>query len=216
MQERQFHFFHWNPAETTDVYDSLFSILEEQSLSNLTSSIYTITKDLILNGTKANYKRIFFIKTGLDINHPGDYELGVRMFKSKVLLGSLPDFAPIAKELNLWVEANFISDEENFTVKVKNNQSMVSPEILKIRTSLVYAQNYDDIMEYYLERADDSEGEGIGIALIIILLKDLGVPVSNFRIENQNGFTEASIAFPWSDLQLAAKKESAKHKPRRV
>jgi hypothetical protein len=71
-------------------------------------------------------------------------------------------------------------------------------------------------MEYYLERADDSEGEGIGIALIIILLKDLGVPVSNFRIENQNGFTEASIAFPWSDLQLAAKKESAKHKPRRV
>lgn len=207
MKEKQFHFYHWNPSETTDVYDSLYSILEERSLTSLASSIYTITKDLILNGTKANYKRIFFIKTGLDIHHPGDYELGVRMFKSKVLLGTLPDFAPLAKDLNLWVEAEFISEEDNFIVRVKNNQSMVSPEILKIRTSLIYAQNYEDIMEYYLERADDSEGEGIGIALIIILLKDLGVPVSNFRIENQDGLTVANITFPWEILHQTAKRK---------
>lgn len=199
-ESKEFLFHNWKPNEDHRVYDYIKEICEAKSLGPIASNIYTIAKDLILNGTKANYKRIFFQTVSMDITHPADYELGVRMFKSKVLSGSLPDFEPLAEEMDLWVKVEFRMDGESLFLKVTNNQAMVPPEIQKIRNSFIHAMDYNDIMEYYLERADDSEGEGIGIALVIILLKFLEVPLGNFQIQNTAGYTVANIEFPWNSL----------------
>lgn len=207
MTERiEFIFHNWKPNEDQSVYNSIQEIFEQSGISHLSSNVYTITKDLILNGIKANYKRIFFHTNSMDIHHPSDYELGVRMFKSKVLHGSLPDFESLAEEMDLWVKLEISSNTESFNIRITNNQSMVDQEIGKIRNSFFHANHYEDIMEYYLERADDSEGEGIGIALVIIILKDLNIPLSNFSIRNLNGYTTAEIAFPWERLRSIKKK----------
>ncbi|MCC5816639.1 MAG: hypothetical protein JJT78_17955 [Leptospira sp.] len=199
-ETKEFTFHNWKPNEDHSVYDYLNEVFKTKGMESVTSNIYTIAKDLILNGTKANYKRLFFQSVALDINHPADYELGVRMFKSKVLSGSLPDFESLAVEMDLWVKAEFLILEDCLHLRVTNNQAMVAPEIQKIRNSFLHATDYVDIMEFYLERADDSEGEGIGIALVIILLKFLGVPLNLFTIENSAGYTIANIQFPWSCL----------------
>lgn len=196
-----FQYYDWKPSEDNSVYLAIQNILGERDLLKVTSPIYTIAKDLLLNGIKANKKRIFFQICGLDIHHPGDYELGLRMFKSKLQTGELFLIPNATEDYGLWVQLDIHSLDSFLELKVTNNQTMVMQEIQKIRNSFLYAMNYDDIMEYYLERADDSEGEGIGIALIVILLKDLNVPLQNFTIENSKGKTIAKILFPWNSLK---------------
>jgi hypothetical protein len=199
--EKKFRYHFWNPVEDNEIYDCLLEILKEKDLTSHTSTIYTIVKDLILNGIKANLKRLFFQEIHSDITHPSDYELGVRMYKSKVLQGKLPDYKEAAIRNNFYVEIIFSLDDTNLNISVTNNQMMVISEMNKIRSSILNSQNYSDIMEYYLERADDSEGEGIGIALIVILLKALGSNLDQFQIRNENGSTIASVAISWKGLR---------------
>ncbi len=199
--EKTFRYHFSNPVEDNEIYDCILEILKEKGLSSHTSTIYTIVKDLILNGVKANLKRLFFQEIHSDITHPSDYELGVRMYKSKVLQGKLPDYQQSAIKNNYFVEIKFIADENNLNISVTNNQMMVISEMNKIRSSILNSQNYSDIMEYYLERADDSEGEGIGIALIVILLKALGGNLEQFQIRNENGSTIASVLISWNGLK---------------
>jgi hypothetical protein len=160
------------------------------------SVFYTIVKDLVLNGFKANFKRVFFLENSLDINSLADYELGVRMYKSFILAGKSKSYTEIAEVKNFFVDILISHNEDHIQVSVTNNNKLTSAEMQKIKSSLVHAQNYNDIMEYYIERGDSSEGEGIGIALCVILLKGEGIPTHNFKIFSNQKDTVALLTIP--------------------
>lgn len=196
-----FRYHLWDPEENNEIYDAIHSILKQRKLESFTSTIFTLSKDLLLNGIKANLKRLFFQEIKADISHPSDYELGVRMYKSKVLHGRLPDYKEAAIQKNFYVEINLYDNDVGIFISVKNNQIMVNNEMNKIRSSILHSQNYNDIMEYYLERADDSEGEGIGIALVVLLLKSMNSRLENFQIRNHEDSTIASVEISWEGLK---------------
>ncbi|MCW7487662.1 hypothetical protein EHR01_07240 [Leptospira mtsangambouensis] len=174
----------------------LDALTEKYKIPDLSAILFTIVKDLILNGFKANFKRIFFQENQLDIHSPTDYELGVRMYKSLILSGRGNTFEPLAREKNLYVHLKIEHNETQIKFDVRNNTTLVRGEMQKIRNSLLHAQNYNDIMEYYIERGDNSEGEGIGIALCVILLKGEGLPTDQFRIYHEDGETIAQLNIP--------------------
>ncbi|MGV3667702.1 MAG: hypothetical protein ACO1NV_16370 [Leptospira bouyouniensis] len=166
------------------------------NIPNLSAILFTIVKDLILNGFKANFKRLFFQENLLDIQSPADYELGVRMYKSLILSGRGNTFESLARQKNLYVRIKIEHNESQIKFDIRNNSMLVRGEMQKIRNSLLHAQNYNDIMEYYIEKGDNSEGEGIGIALCIILLKGEGLPTDQFRIYHEDGETIAQLTIP--------------------
>ncbi|MCW7475104.1 hypothetical protein EHQ96_12835 [Leptospira levettii] len=174
----------------------LDSLTNQYKIENLSAILFTIVKDLILNGFKANFKRLFFQENLLDIQSPADYELGVRMYKSLILSGRGNSFEPLAREKNLYVHVKIEHNDTQIKFDIRNNSMLVRGEMQKIRNSLLHAQNYNDIMEYYIERGDNSEGEGIGIALCIILLKGEGLPTDQFRIYHEDGETIAQLTIP--------------------
>lgn len=174
----------------------LDSLTEKYKIPDLSAILFTIVKDLILNGFKANFKRLFFQENLLDIQSPADYELGVRMYKSLILAGRGNSFEPLAREKNLYVHVKIEHNDSQIKFDIRNNSMLVRGEMQKIRNSLLHAQNYNDIMEYYIERGDNSEGEGIGIALCIILLKGEGLPTDQFRIYHEDGETIAQLTIP--------------------
>lgn len=180
--------------------ENLIIILDQICLkyntAELSTILFTIVKDLILNGIKANFKRLFFHENQLDINSPADYELGVRMYKSFILAGKGNTFEDLAREKNLYVKIQIDHNPNEIRFEVKNNSPLVKGEMQKIRNSLLHAQNYNDIMEYYIERGDNSEGEGIGIALCVILLKGENLPTENFRIYHEEDETIACLKIP--------------------
>lgn len=174
----------------------LDALTERYKIQHLSPILFTIVKDLILNGFKANFKRLFFQENQLDIHSPADYELGVRMYKSLILSGRGNLYEPIAREQNLYVNIKIEHDDSQIKFDIRNNSMLVRGEMQKIRNSLLHAQNYNDIMEYYIERGDNSEGEGIGIALCIILLKGENLPTDQFRIYHEDGETIAQLTIP--------------------
>ncbi|MDF3821376.1 hypothetical protein P3G55_15845 [Leptospira sp. 96542] len=190
----------WSYGASKTLDENLVKILdqlaEKYQISELSSILFTIVKDLVLNGFKANFKRLFFLENHLDISSPADYELGVRMYKSLILAGKGNQFEEKAKNIGLYVKTKIEMLDDEIKFEVKNNSALVRGEMQKIRNSLLHAQNYNDIMEYYIERGDNSEGEGIGIALCVILLKGENLPTENFRIFHEDGETIAQLKIP--------------------
>lgn len=52
----------------------LTEVLEKVGQSRYIEMLYTITKEMAINGVKANQKRIFFEDLGLDIRNPEHYD----------------------------------------------------------------------------------------------------------------------------------------------
>jgi len=194
----EFHFHRFGPSQDFDEELILLLNLLSDHYKRLGfgSIFYTIVKDLILNGYKANFKRVFFLENKLDINSPADYELGVRMYKSFILAGRSKSYSELAEQKNFFVDIGITHNHDAIHVTVTNNNRLTPGEMLKIKNSLLHAQDYNDIMEYYIERGDNSEGEGIGIALCVILLKGEGIPTHNFKIFSNKNDTIATVTIP--------------------
>lgn len=197
-QGEDFSIRSYGPSEEFDegLAFLLDQICNKYSLKDFSSVLYTIVKDLILNGYKANFKRVFFLENSLDISSIADYELGVRMYKSFILAGKSSSYTSIAKKKDYYVDLHIAHNIDSITVTVSNNHKLAPSEMHKIKNSLLHAQNYNDIMEYYIERGDNSEGEGIGIALCVLLLKGENIPTENFKIFSKAHETIASLSIP--------------------
>lgn len=57
------------------------SILAKTNKSNLIHVIYTILKELVINGCKANQKRVFFEERGYNISDSQQYAVGNEEYK---------------------------------------------------------------------------------------------------------------------------------------
>ena len=70
-------------SDVENTLDKIISrILDKYNRPDLKSLVYTCTKELAINGTKANLKRIFFLENGLNISMTEDYERGMELYKS--------------------------------------------------------------------------------------------------------------------------------------
>jgi hypothetical protein len=189
-------------AMTSDVENTLDKILErileKYNRLDLKSLIYTCTKELAINGTKANLKRIFFEEYKLEINNENEYNEGMALYKKVMKEDVSINYGKKAKKKGLYVKISFLYNEDVLKIEVINNSAITIQEELRLREKMAKTMQYDDLMQYYIDNADDTEGEGMGIALIIILLKGENIDPHLFRIYAQDSKTIARIEIPMS------------------
>lgn len=178
------------------------SILDKNSKSSLVSSLYTVLKELVINGCKANQKRIFFDEKGLDITNHEDYQKGNGLYKDIFSEKMALEYGLKARSKGYYVIIDFSFDNTGMTTEVINNTPIAREEEVTMRAKLKKAMGYSDIAEFYMDQAmsdEESEGAGLGIALIIILLKGEGIDPSYFRILTEEDRTVARIEIPFTD-----------------
>ena len=66
---------------------------------------------------------------------------------------------------------------------------------------------YDDIAQFYMDNADNAEGAGLGLALILIMLKGEGKDPKFFRIVIGDETTTARLEIPLS-VEFRSKRNS--------
>ncbi len=170
--------------------------LSKHDLQYLVYSVITILRELIVNSLKANAKRIFFQKNNLDINNPLQYKQGVEQFKEEIV----GDFDLIKDDIaNSIYSINFQINEESDSLifKVRNNVSVIPEELNRINCRIDIAVKQSNFSDIYEMIEDETEGAGLGIALVVMFLKSMGIDPSSFKINCIDNVTVASVRIPY-------------------
>lgn len=178
---------------------TLYTVLEYYNKASLEHSVYNVLFEAMLNGLKANAKKLFFIEHGLDINDPAHYEHGMKLFKNNITKLNLRNASDKVKEKNLYVRVLFTHSNDGIELEIVNNTLMLPTEEARIRKKLSLGEKYSDLMSYYQDNSDPTEGEGLGLVLSLILLRAENIDPSLFRIGTKNGLTFARIEIPFTD-----------------
>ena len=185
------------PETEKDLNLIILRLLNKYNKLDLTATLYTCIKELAVNGAKANIKRILFDEVKIDLENESDYRRGLEIFREKLTDKFINEYAQKAKDRGLFVDIKFEYDDTKLIVEVLNNSALTKREDERIRDKFRDGLKYENIGELYMDMQDNSEGAGMGIALILMMLKSEGIDPHFFTIySDYQNKTIAKITFP--------------------
>lgn len=173
------------------------TILDQYRRVDMKECIYSSLKELVLNGVKANIKHVLFDENGINPSDESSLNRGLVLLKDLMNEKNIANLEKIALENGLNIKINILHSPERLVLVVENNTPMTEHEEKRIREKFEAALKYESIADYYMNNLDDSEGQGIGITMIVLMLKGNQIDPHAFTIyQRQNDATRAKIEFP--------------------
>lgn len=176
----------------------LLAILDATGQSHLFSYLSYSTLELLANANKANAKRVYFQEKNLDINNPEDYKNGMLTFSTEITVNK-QHFQQLAAEQHMFINL-LITIDDNINVEVTNKAQLTEIELGRINDKLERAKIYNS-MDEALTDIDKTEGSGLGLIIIVLMLKQLGQTRDNLNFESANGITKFSISVPLDAIE---------------
>lgn len=127
--------------------------------------------ELAGNAVKANSKRVYFEESQLNMLNPEEYKEGMQYFKEKALTSNI---LSKQKAHNLFIRCQFKRLNSGMQIAVRNNVPLHQREIERILHKLKCAENHSDLTELYDKILENEEGSGLGLAMMSIMLRNLG------------------------------------------
>lgn len=170
----------------------LRNYLSDVNLTKLLNQVSYCVHELAGNAYKANTKRVYFNEKGLVITDPADYLKGMRNFKIETV-NQVLYFQDLQKKASLYVRFDFKKIDDYLVIRVRNNISLTLEEQDRINHKMEMARSYDTLVEAYSSVEDSSEGAGLGIVMMVIMLKSLGFGQDSLHIYTHEGETVAEL-----------------------
>lgn len=183
----------------------LAAVLEEIDQGSLYEYISYSIRELMTNAKKANTKRAYFEERHLDIHNPDDYEVGMQTFKEDVFK-DLDYWFALQKKAGLYIKITLRKTKNALIVQIVNNVEITSIEMERIQAKIERAKEFSSMEEAFSTVLDSTEGAGLGIVIMLLMLKKIGLPSKSFRIESRNGLTVARLGIP---MNFSAKAHTA-------
>jgi putative nucleotidyltransferase with HDIG domain len=152
-------------------------------------------QELAVNAKKANTKRVYFLERGLDLTNPADYKQGMASFKADTL-GNIGHYLQLQKERGLYVKLVLQNKKNIIFIEVRNNVAVTKTELIRIHDKLARSRQYDSLEEALSQVLDDSEGAGLGLVILVLMLKKMGLDEDCFDILGTDKETIARITIP--------------------
>lgn len=187
------------PKEMEDYMNSvLAAFLNELNQQQMIEYLSYCLNELMTNSKKANTKRVYFREKNLDINNDADYAEGMRDFKSHTL-NNINYYLQKQKEAGLYVKLVLQTRNGKIKVEVRNNAELTVTEYKRMHDKLSRAQQYTSPDQAFSQILDDSEGAGLGLVIMILMLEKIGLTEENFQIICENGETITRIILPLNE-----------------
>lgn len=155
-------------------------------------------QELITNAKKANTKRVYFQEKNLDITNSADYEKGMLNFKEDTL-GNVNYYLEKQKRAGLYIKLILQFRNNKIKLEVRNNSQLVVDEYKRIHDKLCRVQQYTSIEDALSKVIDNSEGAGLGLIIMILMLQKIGLTEDNFQTICENGETITRIILPLNE-----------------
>lgn len=156
--------------------------------------IYCV-QELVTNAKKANTKRVYFMERGLDINSADEYEQGMKKFKEETL-SNIAHYLQLQKEKGLNIKVILQIKRNTIHIEIRNNVKATKTEQLRIHDKMARSRQYDSLEDALSCVLDDSEGAGLGLVILVLMLKKIGLDDDAFSITTTDKYTVASISIP--------------------
>ncbi len=173
----------------------------------LQDALYTAVKELLINAIKANFKNVFFenYNTKNKAESVIDYQTSLKLFRLEMNREGARYLSRLSKLRSLKAEILFRIKDDDFLIDIMNPAPMTEIEMENVSRKLEYAARCEDIIEYFDMDDEDpnQEGAGLGLILISMILKSLGIGPEGFRIGCDGVTTVASLAIPLREHTLA-------------
>jgi hypothetical protein len=169
--------------------------LEQIKLEELKDSLAYCVQELVVNAKKANTKRVYFMERGLNLYDPGDYQTGMADFKEDTLK-NIAYYLQLQKKWGLYIKVILQIKKDVISIEVRNNVKITNAELNRIYDKLVRARQFDTLDDAIAQLVDNSEGAGLGLVILALLMKKAGLEESCFNILRTNRETIARIIIP--------------------
>ncbi len=175
------------------------ALLQHYDRPELQGMLYTCVKELIVNATKTNAKRMYFSSTGLSVDDEAEYAAGMAAIKTQLSEEWVRKYGIRAREANLSVRVVFHHGPRGLRIEVINNLGLIPWDEVRIRRKMESAMKYEDLISFYADHADQTEGEGIGLAMVLLLLRGEQINPALFRVGLKDGRTMARLEIPFTE-----------------
>lgn len=168
--------------------------LKECNQQNLENNLVYCFGELLSNADKANLKRLYFREKGLDINNADDYKLGMKTFLEETF-ANFSYYAKLKDKENFYVKLYLLKQADKIIIETRNNSILTEFEYERISKRIDNAKKFNSLAEAVMS-VDSTEGAGLGIVSIILILKKIGLDKSAFNVYCNNGETITGITLP--------------------
>ena len=190
------------PHETEVYLEKILTVfLKEMGQEKLQDALAYCLRELAVNAKKANTKRVYFQDKNLQILDEQDYSEGMRHFKQETL-DNINYYLEKQKNAGLWVKVVFHAKGRVLNLYVINNTAITRKEQIRVYDRIARSRAFNSLEEALTTVLDDSEGAGLGIVILVLMLKKIGLNEDAFDIDAENGQTIARISIPMSEVRL--------------
>lgn len=151
--------------------------------------------ELANNAKKANTKRVYFEEQGLDINNESQYWIGMRHFRDETVR-NIDHYLERLRESNLYIKVQFKLNAGTMMIAVRNNIRLTRVEREKMEEKIGRSRHYTNMADAYASIEDTSEGAGLGIVMMIIMLRALGLSEDIIRFFSGRNETWVLLTIP--------------------
>jgi putative nucleotidyltransferase with HDIG domain len=169
--------------------------LREVHQEKLKDYVVYCVQELAVNAKKANTKRVYFMEKGLDLTNPAQYKEGMTTFKDATL-SNIAHYLQIQKDKGLYVRLILQVRKNIVYIEVRNNVAVTKTELIRIHDKLARSRQYNSLEDALAQVLDNSEGAGLGLVILVLMLKKMGLDEDCFDILSTEKETVARLIVP--------------------
>lgn len=193
-----FYCYTLTPEQKSRFQDILNVFLKECDQQYLFNYLSYCLFELLDNASKANAKRIFFKEHNLNINDEQDYNNGMKSFKDTLDDNTLHYENELeAGQLKVHL---LLSADDVISITVANNTKITDLEYKRIIEKIEKTKVYNTMADA-INDIDQTEGSGLGIITVLIMLKKLGLASDHLKFKTTDTETIATIEIPKDTLE---------------
>lgn len=186
------------PHEMEEYMSSVLTcFIEELGQGQMRDCLTYCLRELVNNAKKANTKRVYFEDKELNINDKNDYDLGMKTFKTDTL-NNIKYYLKQQQKKGLYIKVLFQTRNNKIKIEVKNKAELTVFEYKRIHDKIARGLKYESVEEGISEVLDNTEGAGLGIVIMVLILRRVGLTDENFQVLSENGETITRMILPFS------------------
>jgi len=189
------------PQTEADLEEILGLFLAELGQSELKDHLSYCLRELTGNAKKANTKRVYFDEKGLDLSNPEHYERGMKSFRNDTV-EDIARYLQLQEERNLAIKVAFLIRNRTLYLSVRNSAVITPKEMARVFDRVARSRAFGSMAEAFEEVLDDSEGAGLGIVIMVLMLRKMGLTEKAFDLAQIGDETAASLTIPMEAVKL--------------